>query len=157
MNKKVGKTSLLNLGLVGCASIMGLVYILLFLGEFVFLEGGIGGWTLRTGSTSGYDLIFKENPVAGLLVAWIFALLALIALIGVIVLNFLPSVKLPKLCVPAIVCFAGLLLLVGGILAFSTTGLLEGGKLGVAAVFAGIFGILGFLAAGAGAFLLYKE
>ncbi len=156
MNKKVGKTSLLNLGLVGCASIMGLVYILLFLGEFVFLEGGIGGWTLH-GGASGYDIIFKENPVAGLLVAWIFALLALIALIGVIVLNFLPSVKLPKLCVPAIVCFAGLLLLVGGILAFSTTGLLEGGKLGVGAVFAGIFGILGFLAAGAGAFLLYKE
>ena len=107
MNKKVGKTSLLNLGLVGCASIMGLVYILLFLGEFVFLEGGIGGWTLH-GGASGYDIIFKENPVAGLLVAWIFALLALIALIGVIVLNFLPSVKLPKLCVPAIVCFAGL-------------------------------------------------
>ena len=152
LNKKVGRTSLFNLCLVGLALIMGILFLFMYLGEFYFLEGAM----VHAGS-SGNNLIFREDPVVGLLFAWIFALMFVIILVTLIAVNFVKSFELPKYAIPVCLAFAGLLLLVSGILAFCTRSLIGGGSVGLAAIFAGIFGIVGFASTGLAAFFIYKD
>ena len=71
----------------------------------------------------------------------------------------LSFVKAPKICLVAANGLAGLLLLVAAIMVFCTVPMAEadGWQLGVGAIFAGIFGIIGALASCGASFFTFKK
>lgn len=149
LKKKFGGLNLLNL-LVACGAVLfGALFLFMFLGSFVVLSSV---------SFSGNDLAFDAG-VGGVTAAWVLGLIGLIVVIAAVVLGLL-NLKLPKLVVPGVFACAGILLLVAGILAFCSAAFASTGiityNLGVAAVFAGIFGILGACSSCCAAFLAFK-
>ena len=157
-NKKIGggKMSLLALCLAGGALLMAALYLFMFLGEFWFASADLGSIGTLRGGAIGNELIFADDPVGGLLAAWILALVVVVLLIAALVLNFL-KIDLPDIALPACFALNGLILLVVGILAFCTAAFVGGGGLGVAGVFAGIFGILGCGCSMGAAFFVFKK
>jgi hypothetical protein len=118
----------------GLAVIFFAIALFCYLGEF--LKVGIYGDI--SASANGNDLCFGDGKTAGVLVGWIFTLIALILVLGCAVLSF---VKFPakNLVAVALSALAFLLVFTAAILVFSTTALVgAGGVLGVAGWFAGI-------------------
>ncbi len=108
----------------------------------------VGNNTTQGGSV--YDLAFGEEPYAGLLVAWIFLLLAVLAAICASV-SVLFKIKALEKFAGFIACGAALLLITAGILFFCTVGFIGDTivgdvVLGVGAVLAAIFSLLGGIA-----------
>ena len=149
LNKKVGRLTLLNLIFAGAAILFAALYLFMFLGDFAVL-GSL--------SSSGNSLAFEAGE-AGVITAWVLGLVGLVAILAGTCLGVL-SIKLPKILKPAIFGIGAMLLLVAGILAFCTGAFLSGKyitiNLGVAAVFAGIFGILGGVTGCGASFLSLK-
>jgi hypothetical protein len=150
MKKKLGLPLICGAVLV----LMALIAIILPAAHGLYADGSILGQSYKF-SVSGYQLIFGDSGnsvdlVPGLLIAWIFVLLALLGGIGGVVLLFLGKDK--KVATfdlsTLILCFAGLLLFIAGILFFCAKPLSDSGdgvKLGAGFIIAGIAGLLGGL------------
>ena len=149
LKKKTGGLTLLNLFVAGAAVLFAALFLFMFLGAFVVLGNA---------SLSGNDLAFDVG-VGGVTTGWVFGLVGLILVIAAVILGLL-NLKLPKVVVPAVFAFAGMLFLVAGILVFCAASFLNTGfityNLGVAAVFGGIFGILGACSGCTAALLAFK-
>lgn len=156
MNKKIGNVSLLTLILEGCALLMGALFLFMFLGRFIYVDVNAGIFGSGKAELIGNDLAFGDYAKGGVTTTWVLALLAVIASCAACVLSF---VKAPKICLVAANGLAGLLLLVAAIMVFCTVPMAEadGWQLGVGAIFAGIFGIIGAVAACGASFFTFKK
>ena len=159
MKKKLGLPLICGAVLV----LMALIAIILPAAHGIVGVGQISG---KSGTVSGYQMIFGDSAnyvdmVPGLLVAWIFVLVALLAgILGVAMLFAGKDKKVAKFDLSTLIlCCAGLFLFVAGILFFCGKPL--GGyednslivfKLGAGLIISGIAAVIGGIA-GIGAFV----
>ena len=150
MKKKLGLPLICGAVLV----LMALIAIILPTADGLYAAGSVWGTSYKV-TLSGYQLIFGDSSdslkaVAGLLVAWIFVLIALLAgILGVVMLFLGKDKKVVKFDLSTLVlCCAGLFLFIAGILFFCAKPLSDAGdgvKLGIGFIISGIASVIGGL------------
>lgn len=130
-----------NLIAFGASALFGIIILLCMIGNGIRVETFLG-----TGAASVYRLSFgdgNDNANAGLIIAFIFVILALLGAIGLAALDFLKK-EVPF--VNFIAMGLGLLAFVGSIFYFSTAAVAGyRGDIAGGAVFAAIFDLLSAL------------